>query len=150
MADTTIKLGDVTVTLLPPKGLKAVKMMPKVISVLGEVLYTAIEAGIPLDKMFIDGTPLSFSSQDGLRAVKFVSEAVLQRWDELSFEIIPFLMCTTKEVLDEAAPNEILGGLWASLKYHMPFFLGEGVFDTLKNSLIVSKPETPGAETTLP
>jgi hypothetical protein len=148
MADeqtVSITIGGETWALKPLRGLKAMKLMPKVISIGSEIFYAAIEAGIPLDKMFLDGAELRFDAGAGLRAFKFIADALTKRWDDLSADIIPFLLCRDYGWLSEHGEvKEILNGLWTAVKYHLPSIIGDDAVSALKKS-VTAAPESPVA-----
>lgn len=140
MADELqITIGGETWTLKPLRGLKAMKLMPKVISIGSEIFYAAIEAGIPLDKMFLEGQELRFDAGSGLKAFKFIADSLTKRWDDLSEDIIPFMLCRDYAWLSEnGSVREILEGLWTAVKFHLPSIIGEDAVAALKKSVTVA------------
>jgi len=134
-----IVLAGKPVQLKPPVGLKAIKMMPKVLSVGSEIIYTAIEAGIPVDRMFINNEFDRVPSTAVVKAIKFISDRLIDRIDELAADVLPLLLCSTYAEIDKATPYEILAALWKAIQFHIPHFVGSNAVDALKKSLVVAE-----------
>lgn len=138
----TITIADEVWELKPPRGMKAFKMMPKVVRILSEWVWGAIQNGIPLDKMFLEGSEISITSLDGLKAIGFISQKIVENFGELALEIIPFLLqCKPAFLQDHGEPREILTALWTSLKFHAPYVFGSEVTDALKKSVTAGQVE---------
>lgn len=136
-----ITLGTRNIILDPPKGMKAFRMMPKILRILSEWVYAAIQAGIPLHKWFLEGELGQVDVGSTLKAVLFISEKMDEQWDTISKDIVPFLLQCDIEVLDEASPKEIMGALWASLGFHAPYVFGEDTSEALKKLVVAEEDE---------
>jgi hypothetical protein len=141
-----ITLGTRKVILKPPLGMKSFRMMPKILRLLSEWVYAAIQAGIPLHKWFLEGEIGQIEAGNTLRAVLFISEKMDEQWDIISKEIVPFLLQCNIKALDEATPKEIMGSLWTSLSFHAPYVFGEDTSEALKKLVVAEEVETPQAD----
>jgi len=136
-----LKVGDTEWELVPLKGLKAIRMMPKVIGVLSHIFYSVIGAGVPLDEWFNSG---EIKLGDLLKLFNYASLALGDNIDVLTNEIMPFLMQVDPVFLqNNGTPDEILRAFWDACKYHYNSSFGEDVREALKNFL---RPRTEEAQ----
>lgn len=149
--DGQVTVAGETWQLKPLAGLKSIGMMPKIISVVAELLWTADANGFPLRQMFEEGTAsgqIRIETIKLLEALHFVSEALGKRFDEVRLNILPFLLQKDAGWLQEnGLPGELLKASWIAIKYHVNTSFGQDVLAALKNSVAV---EDAGAEKPTP
>lgn len=139
--DNEVTIADKTWELTPLAGLKAIRMMPKVISVAAEVLWAATDAGFPLIELF-SGELDSVGLTSVLKAMKFVADTLGKRFDELALEIVPFLLQQDQQWLQSHGSMEEIGkALWIAGQYHIKTSFGEEVIEALKKSVAAEEEE---------
>jgi len=138
-----VEVGGRRWEIIPLRGLKSIKLMPKVISIGSELLWAANNAGFPLAELFTEEQDLTASFGDVIKAVKFVSDTLGTRFDEIRIEIIPFLLQQeTQWLQDNGTPREIFLSLWKAIKFHAETSFGEEVVEALKKSLAAEEGES--------
>jgi hypothetical protein len=142
-----ITIAGETWEIVPLKGLKAFRLMPKVISIASELIWQANEAGFPLETFFSEEeTEITFTV--ALKAIKFVADTLGKRYDELELRVIPFLLQKDAGWLqDNGSPQEIVSALIGAVQFHITTSFGEGVLDALKKS-VAAEEEAAAAEKT--
>ena len=146
---TEITIAGETWELAPLKGLKAMKVMPKVIGIAAEVLFAGQESGFRIDQIFIEGdTDIKFDLGTALKAMKLVSDVVGERFDEIAADIMPLLLQKPYGWLwEHGLINEILKAMWDAIKFHIETSFGSEVIEALKKSMTAPPEEEVAAET---
>lgn len=140
--------------LKPLAGLKAISMMPQIISVVAELLWTADANGFPLRQLFEEGAAtgrVNVETAKLLEALHFTSQALGKRFDEVRLVVLPFLLQKDAEWLqNNGQPGELLKATWAAIRFHVNTSFGQDVLAALKNSVVVEDDEAKPAPSTTP
>jgi len=139
MPGTEITIGEKTWVLQPPKGLKSIRLMPKVVSILSEWVYIATQAGIPLGQL-LQGDTETVNTDALLKVLAVVANQMGDDFDVLADEIFPFLLQCHKDFLrNNGEPHEIIKALWIAIKFHFPYIFGTGTAEALKKLVAVEE-----------
>lgn len=139
-----LTIADKSWELEPFAGLKAIKLMPKVISIGAELLWNANDGGLPITDIFLSGTEdLKVDLTAALRSMKFVADTLGERYDELALEIIPFLLQVKDKdwLWNNGSLEEIIKAIYEAIKFHITTTFGDEVLDALKKSVAVEEAE---------
>lgn len=138
----TITIDGETWELKPLRGLKAIRLMPKVISILSELAYAASVGGMPLDKWLLEGEGVTIGFGEAIQAINFMSDALGKRYDEFECEIVPFLLQRDHEWLSgHGSIGELLSAIWAAILFHFESSFGKDTIAALKNSVSAQEAE---------
>lgn len=146
-----ITIADETWELKPLRGLKSVKLMPEVISIGAELLWNAQDGGFPLGDFFLSGQEMAVDLTVALRAIKFVSDTLGKRYDDIALRIIPFLLQKEPQWLwENGNPREIVQAIWDAIKFHVETSFGGDVIEALKKSIAAEGDEAAETSSTQP
>ncbi len=129
-----VTIAGETWELKQPCGLIAMRKMPKVLGYISKRMYVASQAGFPVSE-YLSGENQTFDLTDALRAIKFVSDALGENFDEFEKEIVPYLLQRDYEWLStNGTLIELAASLWTSIKMILDSTSGEDVADAVKKS----------------
>jgi hypothetical protein len=143
MPGKEITIADKTWKLKPLAGLQSFKMVPKIISIATELIWSAQESGFSIEQFFKEEGQTKLEKMPittALSVFHFVANTMDKRYTELTVEVIPFLLQKEWQWLNEnGTPKEILQALWTAITYHVETSFGKDVIEALKNSVIVEE-----------
>ena len=138
MDAVTVTIGDKTWALAPARGLRGMIVVPKLISLLSEMVYGAAKAEDNL-RTLIDENGINFSSikAENLLAFKYIADVLSEHWEDIGRQIMPVLLNTDAKFLaDNGTWIEHLKALNTAINFHAPYLLGDETWDGLKKSFV--------------
>jgi len=138
-----VRIGGKTFVMKPLVGLKAIKTVPKFLSMLSRAMLTAMKGGISIDKLLLSDddsvldadnfTPMLFG------AASIILDQLTKDWDVFAFEILPMIIGADKRndldfLLNNGTTSEFTVAIWKAIKFHAPTVLGEDTINALKKS----------------
>ena len=140
----TVTISGETWELTPLAGTDAFVIVPKLIGLVSEAVYAAGRANINLKTLITDeGFNFGAITVDNLRAFSYVADMLVEKWDVISGEILPVLLCCKAEWLKKnGSPWELMSAIGVSLNFNAPVVFGDKNWVALKKSLTVeNEPE---------
>lgn len=132
----TITIAGESWEVTPLRGLKSIRMVPKVLSMASELVAAAAKSGIDVGAILTTEGELSFSTDKVLMAVAFISDVLGKRYTEFSQDIVPFLLQKDYAWLaDNGSMGELFSALWEAAQFHISTSFGQGVRDAIKKSV---------------
>ena len=132
-----VTIAGETWELKPLTGLKSFKMLPQIVSIATELIWAIEKSGFPLGEVFSE--PDSWDAitvPQILKALKFVSDTLGSRFDELRLNVVPFLLQKDQKWLDESGTlPELAKAIWQAVQFHIGTSFGEETLEALKKSL---------------
>lgn len=145
----SITIADETWELYKPKGMKAAIVVPKLLIIASEIIFTATRANIDLSGLMNEeGFNLSALSSGVLPAARSIAIMLADKW-ELVEGLLPILLCKDREWLEEnGEPYEYLRALWTALNFQIPGIIGPEQWASLKKSYSEAAEEEETEDTT--
>lgn len=146
----TISIAGEEWELAPAQGWRGMIVVPKIISLLSEMIYGASRAEIDL-RTLIDENGINFSAirAENLLAFKYIADILAKNWQEISMEIMPVLLNKEAKFLaNEGTWIEHLRALNAAVNFHAPYLLGDDTWSGLKKSFVEAEEEEANQDTT--
>ena len=134
--EVIVTIGGETWALQPAKGMRGMVVVPKIISLLSEMVYGAARAEVDLRTLINeDGINFSAIKAENLLAFKYVSDILAENWEMICLQIMPVLLSRDAKFLaNEGTWIEHLRALNTAVNFHAPYLLGDETWDGLKKS----------------
>lgn len=131
-----VTIDGETWELEPPRGLASMRKMPKVISFISKLVFSASRAGFDIRSWLSEENEMpELGLEDVLRLINYIAVALDDNFDEFEKEIAPFLLQRDYEWLEEhGSPVELFNGIVVGIRMVVGITTGEQLQAALKKS----------------
>lgn len=144
---TEITIAGETWELHEPEGTESFVVVPKVLTIVSEILFTAARGNIDLTALLDEeGLNLAALTSGVLPAANAISRMLTEKWDDI-LEILPILLCQDAEWLKtHGKPYELLRAMWIAINFQIPGIIGPEQWEALKKSFSEARAEVEAEE----